>query len=278
MSAEGEPNEARIRERMREEWSAVGDRIADRSDGNLLAGDDAPYFHYKAEQFGKRFLPQIPVEGLRVLDVGCGAGGTLRWMAAHKPKRLVGCDQAPGMVAQSRRNVPEAEIVQIDGDSLPFDDNEFDVVTTVTVLQHNPDARRTRILSEICRVSSMHVILFEDTSLEMRPQALGQGQYQNFYGRPVGWYAGVCSAQGFDLVETDFLQTKASLRTYLLLWSLLNKQRKGETVEGTPFSKLHRTVEQRTLPITRRLDPYLKNHKGENTMMKFVRHLPNSRD
>jgi ubiquinone/menaquinone biosynthesis C-methylase UbiE len=267
------PDEAQIKARMREEWSAVGDRIGNRGDRNLLAGDDALYFHYKAEKFGEKFLPQIPVDGFRVLDVGCGAGGTLKWMSSRNPKRLVGCDQAPGMVAQARRNVPSAEIVQIDGDSLPFEDNEFDVVTTVTVLQHNPDARRTRILSEICRVSANQVILFEDTSLEMRPQnsGKGQGQYQNFYGRPVGWYSGVCSANGFDLVETQHLHTKVSLRTYLLLWSVLNKQRKGESVEGTPFSNLHQTVERITLPITRRLDPYIKSPKGENTMMRFVK-------
>lgn len=145
---------ARVSEyEMQSHWSAVGERIGTREDGNLLAGDDAPYYRYKAAQFSAQMLPRIPVEGLSVLDVGCGAGGTLRWMAQHHPKRLVGCDQAPGMVELASRNVPSAEIVQTDGDSLPFDDEEFDVVTTVTVLQHNPDDRRARMLSEICRVS-----------------------------------------------------------------------------------------------------------------------------
>lgn len=71
----------------------------------------------------------------------------------HHPKRLVGCDQAPSMVEMAKRNVPSAEIVLSDGDSLPFGDQEFDVVTTVTVLHHNPDERRARLLGEICRVS-----------------------------------------------------------------------------------------------------------------------------
>ena len=109
------------------------------------------------------------------------------------------------------------------------------MVTTVTVLQHNPDERRTRLLSEICRVSGGEIFLFEDTSLDMRPQPAAQGLYQNFYGRPVGWYAGVCSALGFDLVEVEHLKTQVSLRTWMLLSYKLNRS-KGE---GSPYSPLH---------------------------------------
>jgi SAM-dependent methyltransferase len=252
---------------MESHWSEVGQQMDEREEWKLLAGDDAPYLHYKAEQFSARFLPRIPVEGLSVLDVGCGAGGTLRWMAQRHPKRLVGCDQARGMVELSTRNVPSAEIVQTDGDSLPFGDQEFDVVTTVTVLQHNPEERRAQLLSEICRVSRREVFLFEDTSLVMGPRPSAQGLYQNFYGRPVGWYAGVCSVHGFDLVEVDHLRTQVSLRTWSLLSYKLNQQRK----EGAAFSPLHLAIEKRTLPVTKILDKVVSNHRGENTMMRFER-------
>lgn len=256
---------------MESHWSGVGERIGERDDGNLLAGDDAPYYHYKAELFAAQMLPRIPVEGLSVLDVGCGAGGTLRWMSEHNPKRLVGCDQARGMVALASRNVPSAEIFQTDGDSLPFDDQEFDVVTTVTVLQHNPDDRRARMLAEICRVSRNAIFLFEDTSLEMPPRQTAQGRYQNFYGRPVGWYAGVCNSHEFNLVDTQYLQTQVSHRTYLFLTNHLNRKRGGGTNEGSPFTSLHLAIERRTLPITRRLDKFVKNRTVENTMMHFER-------
>ena len=87
----------------------------------------------------------------------------------------------------------------------------------------------------------------------------------------MGWYAGVCGSHGFDLVETQYLHTKASLRTFLFLWSYLNRSRTDAGAEGSPFSPLHLAIERRTLPITRRIDPYIKNHKGENTMMRFER-------
>lgn len=256
---------------MQSHWSSVGERIDEREDGNLLAGDDAPYYHYKAAQFAALMLPRIPVEGLSVLDVGCGAGGTLRWMAQHNPKRLVGCDQAPGMVELARRNVPSAEIFQTDGDSLPFDDQEFDVVTTVTVLQHNPDDRRARMLAEICRVSRDQVLLFEDASLTMPLRQTAQGQYQNYYGRPVGWYTGVCNSHGFELEETQHLQTQVSHRTFLFLKYHINRKRLGSAVEGVPYSPLHLAIERRTLPITRRLDRFVKDPSFENTMMRFRR-------
>lgn len=47
---------------MQSHWSAVGERVGERKDANMLDGDDSPYYRYKAEQFSARFLPQIPVE------------------------------------------------------------------------------------------------------------------------------------------------------------------------------------------------------------------------
>jgi ubiquinone/menaquinone biosynthesis C-methylase UbiE len=254
---------------MEQHWSSVGQHVHDRPDGNLLAGDDSPYYRYKAALFSRKFLPKIPIDGLSLLDVGCGPGGTLHWMSKQHPKRLTGVDQSTEMVASAKRNVPEAEVVQIDGENLPFSDKEFDVVTTVTVLHHNPDARREAILSEICRVSGSQIFLFEDTSKHMplKPNT-GGGAYQNFYGRPVGWYAGVCNTHGFDLVETEYLENYVSRRVELFLSAHLNPNNR---TEGTPISRWHNDLEKVTLPLTIRLDKIIKNAKGENTMMQFRR-------
>lgn len=253
---------------MEEHWSGVGQQVRDRASGNLLAGDDSPYYEYKAAQFKERFDPKIRVEGRSVLDVGCGPGGRLRWITAQRPRRVVGCDQSSEMVNLAKHNAPEAEILQIDGENLPFADKEFDLVTTTTVLQHNPDARRTKLLGEICRVSGMDVLLFEDTSVEMPPFTTGMGPYQNFYARPVGWYAGVCSSHGFEPIEFDRQETFVSRTVHMRLWGHLNRRTRNE---GEEFSKLHLAIEKRTLPFTRPLDRFIKNPKGELTMMHFRR-------
>ena len=169
------------------------------------------------------------------------------------------------MVNLAERNAPEAEIIQIDGENLPFADQEFDVVTTTTVLQHNPDARRARLLGEICRVSAKDALLFEDTSVDM---PLYMTTETSFFVRPVGWYAGVCSCHGFELIEIDRLETFVSRTVFTRLWFRLNRSRRNE---GEEFSRVHLAIEKRTLPITKRLDRLIKNPNLELTMMHFRR-------
>jgi SAM-dependent methyltransferase len=254
---------------MQKHWSEVAKRARDRTYGhNMYAGDDSPFLIYKGELLKEQFLPKVPVEGRSVLDVGCGLGGTLRYMIEQHPARLVGCDQSIEMVSQAKINAPEAEILQTDGDRLPFKDEEFDVVYTVTVLQHNPDARRARLLGEICRVSAQDIFLFEDTPVKMPPPSSTPGPYQNFYGRPVGWHAGVCAGHGFELMETERQKTFVSRKVFMRLFGHLNR---GPRREGERFSELHLAIEKRTLPITKHLDRVFKGPKGELTMMHFRR-------
>jgi SAM-dependent methyltransferase len=256
---------------MREHWSKVGERIGIRGGVSLYAGDFTPYMEYKGQQSSARFLPKIAVEGLSVLDVGCGPGNMLKWLHSKGAKRVVGCDQAPGMIEQAKRNTPsDVQVFLTDGDALPFHDGEFDLVMTNTVLQHNPDERRTNLLREICRVSAKSVILMEDTSLVMRPKTLGTGLYQNFYPRPVGWYAGAASTFGLDLVELDYLQTFVSLKVYLYL-ALLSNRGKVSSSEGAPISPIHARIEKALISITKHIDGHVNYHKGENSFMRYER-------
>jgi len=234
----------------------------------MIPGDVSPCNQYVSELFTARLLPKVPVEGLSLLDVGCGLGAGLRWMIDRHPARLVGCDQSSEMVNRAKHNVSEAEIIQIDGENLPFANEEFDVVYSVTVLQHNPDARRAHVLGEMCRVGAKDLFLFEETSAVMPPPTATPGPYQNFWGRPVGWYAGVCAFHGFGLVETDRLETFVSRKVFMRLWGHLSR---GGRKEGEEFPNLHVAIERKTLPITKRLDRVIKNPKGELTMMHFRR-------
>jgi ubiquinone/menaquinone biosynthesis C-methylase UbiE len=259
---------------MEQHWSNVAQRVRDRPSGNTMsAGDVSPFTQYQSGLFTSQLLPRVPMDGPSLLDVGCGLGAGLRWMIDHHPARqhparLAGCDQSSGMVNQAKQNVPEAEIVQTDGASLPFADEEFDILYTVTVLQHNPDGRRAQLLGEICRVAANDVFLFEEVSVVMPPPTASAGTYQNFWGRPVGWYAGVCASHGFELVETDRLETYVSRKVFMRLLGHLSR---GGHKEGDEFSNLHVAIEKRTLPITKRLDRVIKNPKGELTMMHFHR-------
>jgi SAM-dependent methyltransferase len=168
-------------------------------------------------------------------------------------------------VKLAAENVPQAEIRLMDGQHLPYADREFDLVKTVTVLQHNPDDRRSALIAEICRVARDYVVLFEDTATPRVPGNDGSGLYANYFGRPLDWYVDECKKHGWLLITSKSLATYVSHRTFNLLRGTLSRGRK----EGQPLSPMHGAIERRTLPITSRLDRVVPSRQWELTMMMF---------
>jgi SAM-dependent methyltransferase len=78
------------------------------------------------------------VSGTKALDFGCGTGRLSAWLAARGAD-VDGVDLTPEMLAVARARVPEARFQTIDGSTLPFADNEFDLVITAYVLQYYVD-------------------------------------------------------------------------------------------------------------------------------------------
>lgn len=67
-------------------------------------------------------------DGQRVLDVGCGAGRFCR-MAADRGADVAGLDATPAFVAIARERVRGADIRVGDMESLPWEEDAFDVTT-----------------------------------------------------------------------------------------------------------------------------------------------------
>jgi SAM-dependent methyltransferase len=222
---------------LRSYWNKVADEIDER--GGVVAGDDTPFNRYKREKFLRRFLGSMPVEGVAVLEVGCGPGGNLAELMRRQPRRLVGCDISPKMVKLAQRT--GVEIFALDGTGLPFADREFDLVYTVTVLQHNPEI--DELIADMCRVSRQAVELIEDVGL---PVSGG-----NFFRRPAEWYSEACRACGFELVRAEPLGTAVSERCHHILRRFLDSR---ERREGEPVRVSLRALERILLPVTRRID------------------------
>lgn len=74
----------------------------------------------------------------RVVDVGCGAGGTLRWLldGGHD---AVGVDSSPASLEHAARLVPADILHRGDALHLPFSDASFDGVLLLDVLEHLDD-------------------------------------------------------------------------------------------------------------------------------------------
>ena len=78
---------------------------------------------------------QIPLDGLKVLEVGSGRGGGASFIARYyNPKSMTGLDYSPSAVKLSNsvhREVSNLDFVEGDAENLPFEDNEFDAVINV---------------------------------------------------------------------------------------------------------------------------------------------------
>lgn len=234
-------------------WSDVAKRISDREEHNVIAGDDEPYYRYKRKRF-LELLTEVDFKGKSVLEIGCGPGGNLEVIHTLQPSRLVGVDISNNMVELARKNVPASiEVIKIDGTTLPFEDNTFDIVFTATVLQHNTDEEMLKqIISEISRVSKDRVFLFERIESEITGDEL-------CLGRPISYYSNlVSSKENFTLISKKFINIRASYYASGIARKVFSpKTRK----EGEPLSSMSLFLQNLSLPVTKILDRVFTSSK-----------------
>lgn len=93
-----------------------------------------------------------PLEGLRVLDVGCGAGLAAEWLA-RRGARVTGLDAA-GAALEAARAHAEAEGLAIDyrqGTPESLAEGGFDAALALEVIEHVPPAARPGFLAALAR-------------------------------------------------------------------------------------------------------------------------------
>jgi SAM-dependent methyltransferase len=92
-----------------------------------------------------------PVDGLRLLDVGCGVGLLLR-SAEGRGALVAGVDSAVESLEIARWALPDVDLRVGDAAAVPFPDDTFDVVTASTAVP--PGGRdRVAVLGELARVT-----------------------------------------------------------------------------------------------------------------------------
>jgi ubiquinone/menaquinone biosynthesis C-methylase UbiE len=147
----------------------------------LYAERDRPGWHDEVDALG-RALASLPPA--RTLDVACGTG----FLTRHLPGDVVGIDQSESMLEEARRHAPNAEFVQGDALSLPFEDGSFGRIFTGHFYGHLAGPDRERFLAEARRLAPELVVvdsaLREDVELEERQErTLNDGSRWEVYKR-----------------------------------------------------------------------------------------------
>jgi SAM-dependent methyltransferase len=97
--------------------------------------------------------------GMKVLDVGCGAGGALL-VARGRGAEVFGLDASENLAAIARERLPGATIRVGEMEELPFDDAAFDVVMGVNSFQFAGDiVRAFREAGRVCKRGGTTAIL-----------------------------------------------------------------------------------------------------------------------
>jgi ubiquinone/menaquinone biosynthesis C-methylase UbiE len=100
----------------------------------------------------------MPLEGKRILDVGCGNGTTVLEMAKQvgPDGKAIGVDFSPEGIAKAKKKAIELRLDKVtefrvaDAETLPFEDDYFDAIVSECVVCLTPN--KQKVLNEKARV------------------------------------------------------------------------------------------------------------------------------
>ena len=107
---------------------------------------------------GLQAFAHLPSTQIKVLDVACGTGRTLRMLRGSLPKAsLYGVDLSPAYLRKANQLLSEIsgelpQLVQANGEELPYLDNYFQGLTSVFLFHELPAVARQKVINEAYRV------------------------------------------------------------------------------------------------------------------------------
>ena len=151
--------------------------------------------------------------GARVLDVGCGAGLLLHWLALRKAlAEGTGFDTSPRAVAAATACVAADEPLRFEclAPDSPWPAGPFDVVTVVDVLHHVPPDRQRAFIGRL-RQTGARCVVVKDVDRRPRWKAWANALHdllmtrRRVYPRAMAEVAAWLSEDGFRVTRAERL-------------------------------------------------------------------------
>jgi pseudaminic acid biosynthesis-associated methylase len=110
--------------------------------------------------FWHEFLQRYPIE--RALEVGCGMGFNLRWIAENvAPCDIYGVDINDLALSELRQRLPGVNALWGRAWDLPLRARHFDLVFTAGLLMHQSPETLVPVISEMLRCACKYVLCIE---------------------------------------------------------------------------------------------------------------------
>jgi ubiquinone/menaquinone biosynthesis C-methylase UbiE len=118
---------------------------------------------------GGRLFDKSWLNGKKILEIGCSSGADfLQFFKDIKGVNLTGIDIAPQNIQQSN-----VTFLQMDAETIPFQDKSFDLTVSIGVLEHiQPIEKLSKVIAEIDRVSKEYVVIVPNISTFFEPHTV----------------------------------------------------------------------------------------------------------
>jgi SAM-dependent methyltransferase len=142
--------------------------------------------------------------GARVLDVGCGSGGSWRREDASR-FAVTGIDISPRQIEAARRAVPAATFLVADVTAIEFDPDSFDAAVALYSIGHLPAREHASVFARLARWLRPGGLLLASLPADEDPGSRGPwiaGVEMCFASLGTAGYEQVLRDQGWQVIET----------------------------------------------------------------------------
>lgn len=119
----------------------------------------------------------------RILDIGCGTGQSLLYLAEHTTSEIIGIDQNVMMLEKANerlKNHQHVTIIQANAEDLPFEDNTFDCVVSESVTAFTNIKRALHEYQRVLKHKGILTLLEMTSNQRLTPEI--QEEIKAFYG------------------------------------------------------------------------------------------------